>query len=87
MRGVVGADGEGTSEREEMLAIGRKMHLMMVTGAMTMGIKLHSGIISATDIEIKADTLTTRLNALSLQFHYRHHSIDRMPSLFSRPRL
>ena len=65
VHGVIGADGGGTGEQSELLATRRKIHLMMMAGALAMGMKLHSSMIEATALEATADALTGRLDALS----------------------
>jgi hypothetical protein len=65
MRGVVGADGDGTAEQNELLAIGRKMHLVALAGAMTQGVLVHAGVIGADELVVQAAALTARLNEIS----------------------
>jgi hypothetical protein len=68
MRGVVGADGDGTAEQNELLAIGRKMHLMALAGAMTQSVLVHAGIIGADELVVQAADLAARLNEISLDW-------------------
>jgi hypothetical protein len=67
-RGVVGADGDGTAEQNEMLAIGRKMHLMALAGAMTQSVLVHAGIIGADELVVQAAALAARLDEISFDW-------------------
>ena len=65
LKGIVGADGDGSGAQDELRILSKRIHLMMMAGATLQGSMLHAAMIDNEQHYQSAKRLVGRMNVIS----------------------